>query len=151
MISRNIVDCVPELQTIYLSFTIAMAEANLPFMLTRTRCTAQDQAELFAMGRTKPGAKCWCGGHQNKIGTCKKHPFGLPVTWTLESKHIIGKAFDIALLKNGKPHWDVKISINPNDIPDYLEAARIGRSIGLIAGGLWVRKQDYPHFELREV
>jgi hypothetical protein len=57
------------------------------------------------------------------------------------------KAFDIAILKNGKPCWEPKVSVDGDDLPDYIEAAKIGQSVGLVAGGLW-KKIDPPHFEV---
>jgi peptidoglycan L-alanyl-D-glutamate endopeptidase CwlK len=129
MTSRSIDDLVPELRALYWKFSAAMAQAGLTFMVTSTYRDQAEQDALYAQGRTKPG----------KV-----------VTWVKRSKHQERKAFDIALLKDGKPVWDTKVSVNGNDIPDYLEAARIGESIGLRAGGLW-KKPDYPHFELREI
>lgn len=57
------------------------------------------------------------------------------------------KAFDIAIVKDNKPTWDLKVSVDGDDIPDYLEAAEIGRSVGLKAGADF---KDYVHFELQE-
>jgi LAS superfamily LD-carboxypeptidase LdcB len=45
----------------------------------------QEQEKLYAQGRTTPGRK---------------------VTWTRNSKHTQGKAFDIAMLKGGKVTWE---------------------------------------------
>ena len=78
----------------------------------RTRCNAQ--------GRTTPG----------KI-----------VTWTKQSKHVEGKAFDIAVTKNGKLSWDTD---------DYVVYGAIGKAVGLEWGGNWVKNKDFPHFQLRE-
>jgi peptidoglycan L-alanyl-D-glutamate endopeptidase CwlK len=113
-------------------FAIRMAEIGLPWMLTRTRCTKEEQAALYAQGRTKPG---------------------LVVTWTLKSRHIDGEAFDIAILADGQPTWDPKVSVNDNDDPDYLEAGQIGESIGLEWGGRFKDgkgrpRPDAPHFQL---
>lgn len=65
---------------------IRRAAKRLPFALfvvegLRTR---ERQAELYAQGRTKPGKK---------------------VTWTLHSKHLDGKAVDLAPLINGAIDW----------------------------------------------
>jgi peptidoglycan LD-endopeptidase CwlK len=127
MASRRIDDLVPELQTLYWRFSSAMAAAGITFMVT---CTYRDQAEqdkLYAQGRTAPGPV---------------------VTWVRHSKHQDRKAFDIAIVRDGNPCWDTKVNVNENDIPDYLEAAMIGRAVGLTAGGLWNKGKDYPHFEI---
>lgn len=65
---------------------IRRAAKRLPFALfvvegLRTR---ERQAELYAQGRTKPGKK---------------------VTWTLHSKHLDGKAVDLAPIINGAIDW----------------------------------------------
>lgn len=116
MASRKIEDLIPQMQTLAIQFKKEMDDAGIQFIFTCTRRRQEEQNELYAQGRTKPGKK---------------------VTWTLNSKHILGEAFDIAVLKNGKITWYVN---------DYKEAGRIGMELGLNWGGLWKNK-DYPHFE----
>jgi peptidoglycan L-alanyl-D-glutamate endopeptidase CwlK len=130
--SRKVEDLVSTMREKFRIFAGRMAEIGIPFMLTRTRCTKAEQAELYAQGRTKPG---------------------LIVTWTLKSRHIDGEAFDIAILNDGKPIWDTKISVNENDVPDYLEAGQVGESIGLEWGGRFRNSKGRPrpdaaHFQL---
>lgn len=133
MSSRKITDLHPDLQPKCLAFLGRCAEAGIPIMLTCTYRSQAEQDALYAQGRSAPGPR---------------------VTWTLSSRHsftLNGKpaasAFDIALLKDGKPHWDTKISINENMIPDYQEVGILGERLGLIWGGRW-KKPDYPHFQL---
>ena len=126
MPSRKIEDLVPAMQEKARAFAAEMASAGVPFIFTCTRRTAEEQAELYARGRTKPGPK---------------------VTWTLKSRHIDGEAFDIVICKAGVPEWDVKVDVDEDGIPDYTEAGQIGESIGLVWGGRW-RTPDFPHFQL---
>lgn len=134
MSSRLITDMDERLQVKYLAFAGKMAEVGVPFIVTRTYRSQSEQDELYTQGRTKPGNK---------------------VTWIKVSKHSAvdingkpaSKAFDIVIMKERKPTWDLKCNVNDNEIPDYLEAADIGRKIGLRAGADF---KDYPHFELRE-
>ena len=126
MASRKISDLVPAMQEKARDFSWMMSEAGVPFIFTCTRRTKDEQAELYARGRTKPGPR---------------------VTWTLKSKHIDGLAFDIVICKAGIPQWDVKADVDEDSIPDYTEAGQIGESLGLIWGGRW-KKPDFPHFEL---
>lgn len=126
MASRKIEDLIPEMQELYKAFANAMAEANIPLLVTCTRRSQEEQDALYEQGRTKPG----------KI-----------VTWTHKSKHILGEAFDIVILKEGKPSWDLKVDVNDDEIPDYQEAADIGRKVGLRAGADF---KDFPHFEFKE-
>jgi peptidoglycan L-alanyl-D-glutamate endopeptidase CwlK len=133
--SRKIEDLVPEMQAKAREFAGRMAEIGVPWMLTSTYRSQADQDALWRIGRSEPGQR---------------------VTWTKISRHTGRTAFDIAILKDGKPCWDVKASVNEDDTPDYLEAGQIGESIGLIWGGRFKRQDgapipDYPHFELKGV
>lgn len=134
-----------------------MDDAKLPFAVTCTARNVKVQVALYAQGRQT----------LEEVNTLRKIAGVAPiteeenkkkVTWTLNSKHIIdlddgnpendsSRAFDIVLLKDGKASWDIKVSVNGNDIPDYTEAGMIGESVGLKWGGRF-SSPDYPHFEL---
>lgn len=126
--SRKISDLVPEMQTRFLAFSAKMAESQIPFVLTCTRRTQEQQDALYEHGRTKPGPV---------------------VTWTRRSRHIAGTAFDIAIVRDGKATWDIKVNVNNNEIPDYEEAGKIGERCGLEWGGRW-GTPDRPHFQLKD-
>ena len=121
MASRDTKKLVPELYALYLLFDKEMKAAGIDYIVTCTTRTQSDQDALYAKGRTEPGAI---------------------VTWTLKSKHIQGKAFDIAILKDGKISWATK---------DYKPAVEIGRKVGLDCGGDWFKAKDWPHFQLKEI
>jgi peptidoglycan L-alanyl-D-glutamate endopeptidase CwlK len=78
-----------------------------------------EQAELYAQGRTKPGA----------IVTNAK-----PGT----SFHNYGLAIDVVEIKDGKGLWD-----NPN----WSKIASIGKTFGFAWGGDFKNLKDLPHFE----
>jgi peptidoglycan L-alanyl-D-glutamate endopeptidase CwlK len=126
MPSRLIEHLTPETQEKFRLFAGKMAEKGIPFMLTCTYRSQAEQDALYAIGRTAPGSK---------------------VTWTKASRHTRRTAFDIAILKDGKPVWDTKVDVNVDLVPDYLEAGQIGESVGLEWGGRW-RSPDFPHFQL---
>lgn len=68
-----------------------------------------------------------------------------PITWTLKSRHLDGKAVDLAPSKDGKViWWDA-----PQDV--WQRMGVIGEAYGLAWGGRWKGKADTPHFEEREV
>ena len=115
--SKKIEDLTPETQEKYREFDEAMKSAGIDYIVTCTLRTQAEQDALYAQGRTAPG----------KI-----------VTWTRNSKHIGGTAFDIAVKKNGVISWDAA---------DYKEAGKVGKSVGLVWGGSW-DKPDNPHFQL---
>jgi peptidoglycan L-alanyl-D-glutamate endopeptidase CwlK len=115
--SRKIEDLIPELQELYKQFKATMTTEEQDFIVTSTYRDQECQDKLFAQGRTQTG---------------------VVVTWAKHSKHTDREAFDIAMLKNGKITWVTK---------DYLKAVEIGLSVGLDAGGAWLTKKDYPHFQ----
>lgn len=119
--SRKIDDLIPELQDIYWEFDAAMEAAGIDYIVTSTRRTQSEQDALYAQGRTAPG----------RI-----------VTWTRRSKHILGEAFDICIMENGKPDWKVTN-------PKWTKAGWIGTDCGLDWAGNWTQRVEYPHFQFR--
>lgn len=82
----------------------------------------EEQNELYAIGRTKPGKKV-----TNAKGGQSIHNYGL--------------AFDIVILNNdGSLNW------NTSD-KRWKRVGQIGQSIGLEWGGTWKTFKDYPHFQ----
>lgn len=112
MSSRRIEDLTPEMQNLYKLFEATCHAAGLDFIVTCTTRTKEEQAKLVAQGFSK----------------------------TMNSKHLTGEAFDIAVLLNGKITWKSKY---------YEPFCQIGESIGLASGGLWKNFRDFPHFEYR--
>lgn len=83
--------------------------------------TFEEQDELFAQGRTKPG----------QIVTKAKGG---------QSLHNFGIAFDIGIFKDGKYLGESVL---------YDVVGDIGESVGLEWGGRWKSIQDKPHFQLK--
>ena len=99
-----------------------LAEAKkqgLAVVVTETLRTRERQAELYAQGRTKPG----------KI-----------VTWTKNSRHQSGLAWDICKNKKGEEFSDREF---------FASCGKIAKELGITWGGDWER-QDLPHFEVTE-
>ena len=61
-------------------------------------------------------------------------------TWTLQSKHLQGKAIDLVPVKDGKLWWNA-----PENVWERM--GEIGEENGLAWGGRWTQK-DLPHFEI---
>lgn len=142
-------------------------EAGIPFIVTRTGSTMVEQMALYAQGIEELDEV----NRLRKI--CKWAPLSenqnrYRVTWTLLSKHVIkrddldfgndhSKAFDVALKKGKRGvHWNDKVDVNDNEVPDYVELGRLGESIGLVWGGRFKRRRDgkprpdMPHFQQPE-
>ena len=127
-------------------------EKGIPIIFTCTGRSLPTQFALYSQGRM-PLAEV--NILRKKLGL---YLLGVSenlyrVTWTLDSKHIItldrpkALAFDIAVLKDGIASWNLKVNVNNNEVPDYLELAEIGVDLGLTAGAYW-NTPDYPHYEI---
>jgi peptidoglycan L-alanyl-D-glutamate endopeptidase CwlK len=161
MASRKIEDLTLSMQKKFALFKEKMDAAKIPFVVTCTARTVKEQQALYAQGRQPP----------DRVNIIRKIAGLAPisaseaqnkVTSTLKSKHLIdlddsvtendkSRAFDIAITKDGKATWDLKVNVNQNEICDYFEAGKIGESVGLVWGGSWKNFKDYPHFEDSEV
>lgn len=154
--SRNKDMMDPELIELEAEFEKRMIEAKLPYVITSIDRTVIQQMALFAQGRFGvDDVNLFRYTAGMKRITAKENNY--KVTWTLESAHVTNKfdkelnndlsrAFDIALFKYDRLHWDIKISVNCNEIPDYEEAGKIGEDVGLFWGGHF---HDYCHFQLK--
>lgn len=99
---------------------IELAEAEgIEILVTSTVRTFEEQAGLFAIGRTKPG---------KRVTNAKPG----------ESWHNFGLAFDVVPLVNGKAIWDS---------PFWERIGALGKQVGLQWGGDFRTFKDKPHFE----
>lgn len=84
--------------------------------------TYQEQDQLYAQGRTKPGSKV------------TNAPAGY--SW-----HNFGVAWDFVVFDaHGQPQWDS---------PQMERCGEIGEELGLEWGGRWTSPQDTPHLQLK--
>ncbi len=121
--SRDIKLLHPEVQNIIPKFLEECKKQGLIVKTTDTVRTKQEQDELYAQGRTKPGKKV----------TNVKYPY---------SNHNWGMAFDIC--RN-----DGKGAYNDND-GWFKKVGAIGKKYGLVWGGDWTNPVDKPHFDLQK-
>ena len=97
-------------------FLAACAERGIEIFLTECYRSQERQDYLYQQGRTRPG----------KI-----------VTWTRNSNHKSGMAWDIACKA-------------PNDLYDkkiLAKAGAVAKELGIEWGGTW-KQQDTPHFQI---
>lgn len=109
MASRRIEDLHPKLQLIANEFIRRCEREGIDVLIYCTYRSKEEQAELYAQGRTKPG----------KIVTYAKPGY---------SYHNYGLAFDCVPLANGKPVWDI-------DDPVWQKLGEVGRALGIEWGG----------------
>jgi peptidoglycan L-alanyl-D-glutamate endopeptidase CwlK len=121
MSEKRLATVRPELQKLT---RLAVLLSPKPFAIVQGQRTIAQQRNLYNQGRTTPG----------KI-----------VTYTLNSKHLGGRALDFAALdKSGDISWDEKLY---PDIAAAFQAASKQLGIGITWGGEW-RSQDLGHIEL---
>jgi len=154
MPSRKIEDLLPEAQDRAEKFSAKMIEAGLRFIFTCTYRSQEEQDALYAQGREPLEV---VNTMRTKLGLwLLKEDENRIVTKAKVSKHTSRKAFDIAIVRDGRADYNLKVNVNDNEIPDYIEAGKIGQSVGLRWGGDWngdgrsddERFLDLPHYEL---
>lgn len=118
-IIRDIESLMPSAKAACNAFLDECKSRGLPVRITETLRTEKRQAELYASGRTKPG----------KI-----------VTWTMNSRHRTGLAWDICKNKRGEEY---------NDVSFFEECGKVADILGIVWGGNW-KNRDMPHFEVSE-
>ena len=117
-IDKRLSSLDPSFRAKVLEMIAQLAEKRIYVIIIETRRMASRQELLVQMGRSK----------------------------TLKSKHLDGKAVDIAPVlgytypKVTSVVWDTKHSV-------WKEISRIGKSLGLKWGGDWRTFKDYVHWE----
>jgi peptidoglycan L-alanyl-D-glutamate endopeptidase CwlK len=119
MSSRNLEDLHPLVADKAMQLVQLAGAEGIEILVTSTLRTFEEQAELFAKGRTKPGA----------IVTNAKPG---------SSWHNFGLAFDVVPLVNGKAIWNS---------PFWNQIGELGKEVGLVWGGDFKSFKDKPHFE----
>lgn len=124
-----------EVLNAYIYINNKLLGKNIRLRFSSTFRTAEQQAELYAKGRTKPG---------KKVTNAKP--------W--QSIHNYGFAIDFLILidkdKNGtfeSADWNT-LSDNDNDgVADWKEITNYFKLLGWTWGGDWKSFPDYPHLE----
>ena len=113
---RDIKELSPQAKTACDMFMEECERRGINIFITETYRSRERQAYLYAQGRTRPGNK---------------------VTWTMNSRHISRRAWDIAC---GRPNslYDVNV---------LAKAGEVAKGLGITWGGIW-SPPDRPHFEI---
>ncbi|WP_293766624.1 M15 family metallopeptidase [uncultured Aquitalea sp.] len=130
MASRRIEDLHPDLQPLATAFMRRCQDAGVDPLITCTYRSGQEQDELYAQGRTKPGPRV-----TNARAGLSAHNV------TIQGKPA-ARAFDVVPMVGGKPQWDVSH-------PHWQTMGKIGMELGLN----WYGRpnapfREFPHFEL---
>jgi peptidoglycan L-alanyl-D-glutamate endopeptidase CwlK len=123
--SRKIEDLVPAVQQRAKALVKAAKDAGIDLLITSTYRSNEEQAALYAQGRTKPGA----------IVTNARPG---------DSYHNWRCAFDVVPLRNGKPVWGT--SGPDGDL--WRKIGEMGEAVGLEWAGRWTGKlREMAHFQ----
>ena len=123
--SRQIEDLIPAVQTKARELIQLAKNAGIDLLITSTYRSNEEQAALYAQGRTKPG-----------LIVTNARPG--------ESFHNWRCAFDVVPLKNGKPVWG---TTGP-DGDLWRKIGGMGESVGLEWAGRWTGKmREVAHFQ----
>jgi peptidoglycan L-alanyl-D-glutamate endopeptidase CwlK len=124
--SSRIEDLDPDVQQLALALLQRLARKGILLRVTQTRRTWEEQAKLYAQGRTTPG---------NRVTNAKAG----------SSWHQMGRAFDVADM-DSTPYDFGKLGAADDD--DFWETiGNEGEALGLIWGGRFKSIMDRPHFE----
>jgi peptidoglycan L-alanyl-D-glutamate endopeptidase CwlK len=140
--SRSIDDLDPTMQPKARTF---LSLIKIPYVVTSTLRTADEQVALYAQGRA-PLAIVNLLRKKAGMGPTTEGENAKTITLcdgvnTL-SNHQGGKAMDVVPANmNGSPIWP-----NPAD-PRWLQIATAGKAAGLTWGGDWPQFKDYPHYQ----
>lgn len=123
MASRLISDLIPEVAAKVEFFVAACAARGVEVMVYCTYRSAEEQALLYAVGRTVPG----------KVVTKAK-------PW--ESAHQYRRAADCVPMVLGKPLWT-----HSNNSEEWQVFAEEAERAGLEWAGRWTRFREYVHVQ----
>ncbi len=118
--SRSISDLHPLVQGLCRRHVAVCSAEGIELLITSTYRSIEEQDELYAQGRTKPG----------KIVTNARGGY----SW-----HNFRAAYDVVPLVGGKAVW--------NDLALWQRVGEAGVKVGLEWGGDWPRFKDRPHFQ----
>jgi peptidoglycan L-alanyl-D-glutamate endopeptidase CwlK len=103
---------------------VACMKAGIDLLVTCTFRDREEQATLYALGRTVPGKKVT----NAKAG---------------QSFHNYGLAYDVVPMRLGKPVWGTTGA----DLLLWQKVGELGKEAGLEWAGEWVGFKEFPHFQ----
>ena len=113
MADRLITDLAPDMQVATNAWVAKMKAANNDQLIICTKRTQAEQEALWEEGRELHNG-VWVIVNNSEVRT-----------WTLNSKHLTGHAFDFVIMVNGKPDWNMKFKDKWN------QAVAFGKQLGL--------------------
>lgn len=127
--SRYLSHLAPDLQRLAADMLAGCEKAGIEVLVTCTYRSNEEQARLYAKGRTEPG---------NIVTNAK--PGQSLHNATDSAGNPAARAFDVVPIRDGKPVWEASD-------PVWQIVGQIGESVGLEWAGRWTRMREYPHFQ----
>jgi peptidoglycan LD-endopeptidase CwlK len=128
MASRSVWDLHPRLRELAHAHAAKCAVEGITLLIYCTWRSNEEQAELYAKGRTAPGRKVTNARPGESLHNHTAN--GTPAAY----------AYDAAPLVGGKLDWQFG--------PEWQRMGELGESLGLEWGGRWGKLADNPHFQL---
>jgi peptidoglycan L-alanyl-D-glutamate endopeptidase CwlK len=100
-------------------FEASITDSPFDFSITQGIRTKEEQQKLFNEGKSQ----------------------------TLNSRHLTGKAVDIAVFVNSKVTWEFD---KYKTVADHIKSVAKSLDTPIVWGGDWVSFKDGPHFELNK-
>lgn len=155
--SRSLEDLTDSCRAKYHELEQACEKHGVEFIVTFTSRTFGEQCVLYMQGR-QPLDRVNKARADVGWAPITQKQNKRPVTWTLSSKHVVdeenpkSRAFDVAIVHDGKVTWDLKADFDKDGISDYLEVGHLGEAVGMKWGGRFTNSKgkpipDYAHFE----
>lgn len=119
------------MQPLVVDFLVRVEMEGIDLLVTCTYRSDEEQARLYAIGRTKPGrrvtnAKPGQSMHNFTVG-------GKPASL----------AVDVVPLRAGKPVWGTTGA----DLALWQKVGKLGEAAGLEWAGRWTKFREFPHFQ----
>lgn len=139
MPSRNILDLHPDLQPLALAFLARCSARQVDVLIVCTYRSGAEQDALYAIGRTKPGAKV-----TNARAGQSAH------NHTIDGKPA-ARAFDAVPLLHGKPIWEDPRDGDSDWSNDF--GWRVMGEVAAELGLVWYGRpgsafREAPHFQM---
>jgi peptidoglycan LD-endopeptidase CwlK len=150
-VSRDINDLRPEVRAAAARAIDELVKRGIPFAVTATLRSAEEQAALYAQGR-RPLEEVNALRSAAGLAPLPARENGYTVTMldgrktalggTGRSIHQLGGALDVVPTDSGRPVWP------PASDPRWAEIAAVFEAEGFEWGGRWTDFPDRPHYQM---
>jgi len=136
--SRDINKLAPDVRALCVLLIDQARIAGIKIGITSTLRTPQEQEALYALGRMPVEAVNALRGAAG-MPSITEEENNRRVTWTRQSRHLTGRAFDFVVIHpRGYADW--------HNIEAFTRVGEIGEALGLYWGGRF-EKRDLAHFQ----